>query len=359
MKQNHLRGLLAVLLGTVALTASAAPVYTLVVPKPGLKASVPVLPATPTTPSGTGNSTPTPPAQAAVALAAATDGNFGNVTVGSTATRNFTFTNTGTAAATGTYAQVTGQGLSLSANTCGTQASPVSVGPNTSCGITVSYAPTSATPLSNAVLSVFSSAPNSPAAQTLSGAGVAPAYANCLAIKTANPSAATGVYSVDPDGAGTMPPMNVYCEMTRDGGGWTLVARAITANTQHTNTAAVGTLTGPTQTTSAKFSDAVINQLVTGHFHLLGDDGLGYYFKTQAGAPFAAVGVAASRPMSATFTGTYGMSSVNGGHGGLNAYPTMPRVYGDSAMGSTCRQGFATTGTHWCGAGISGTLWVR
>jgi hypothetical protein len=352
MKQKYLCGLLAVLLGSMSIAAVAAPGYTLVVPLHGLKATA----ATGATPStGTGST----PAQPAVALSATTSSDFGGVEVGSTATRSFSFTNTGTAAATNTYAQVTGQGLSLSTTTCGTQASPVSVGPTTSCSITVSYTPTSAGALSNASLAVYSSAPNSPATLSLSGTGTAPTYANCLAIKTANPGAASGTYSVDPDGAGALPSMNVYCDMATDGGGWTLVARVRSSNTQHTNTAAVGTLTSPTQPAAAKLSDAVINQLATGYFHLLGDDSLGYYFKTQAGTPFASVGVAASRPMSATFGGTYVASPVDGAHGGLNAYPAVTRVYGDSAPGSTCRQGFATLQTHWCGAGSSGTLWVR
>jgi hypothetical protein len=356
MNQKYLCGVLAALLVSLSIAAVAAPVYTLHVPLHGLK---PTSSAGAANPSGTGNSIPVPPTQAAVTLTATTSVNFGNVPVGTTATRSFTFTNSGTATVTGTYAQITGQGLTLSANTCGTQATPSSVGASTSCSLTVSYAPASAVALSNALLSVYSSAPNSPATQALAGAGVVPTFANCLAIKTANPSAANGTYSVDPDGAGAMPSMNVYCDMTTDGGGWTLVVRALTANTLHTNTAAVGALTSPTQTTSAKLSDAVINQLATGYFHLLGDDGLGYYFQTQSGTPFAAVGAAASRPMSATFGGTYVASPVNGAHGGLNAYPTATRVYGDSAEGSTCRQGFATLPTHWCGAGTSGTLWVR
>ncbi|MEZ4380941.1 MAG: fibrinogen-like YCDxxxxGGGW domain-containing protein [Nannocystaceae bacterium] len=58
-------------------------------------------------------------------------------------------------------------------------------------------------------------------------AGVCALGTSCLAIKTVTPGAPTGLHTIDVDGDGPEPEMQVFCEMGKDGGGWTLAQRTV------------------------------------------------------------------------------------------------------------------------------------
>lgn len=58
-------------------------------------------------------------------------------------------------------------------------------------------------------------------------AALARPLASCKDIKAARPSLPDGTYLIDPDGSAGAQPIQVQCDMTTDGGGWTLVASVV------------------------------------------------------------------------------------------------------------------------------------
>ena len=102
--------------------------------------------------AGAGGAAATPPAGTLVADYSA---DFGTVGTGSSVTRSFTYTVAAGAPATAVRAQVTGSGLTLSGNSCGTAGSPLaSLAAGAACVFTVAWAPSSAGTLAGSSVAV-------------------------------------------------------------------------------------------------------------------------------------------------------------------------------------------------------------
>ncbi len=85
---------------------------------------------------------------------------------------------------------------------------------------------------------------------------------SCKAILEANPSAPSGVYTISPTGT----PFSTFCDMSLDGGGWSLVMRANKANSigwSTQNALNLADLGNQNAANSSKAADTDINALVT------------------------------------------------------------------------------------------------
>lgn len=132
-----------------------------------------------------------PAAAGAVKWAAAQSTDFGVIAVGTPVTRSFTLKNSGNGAAKQLVTTLNANGLTFTKNTCGTASTPVNLAANTSCSVTVQYAPSTADTLSGAFLTTTGVFVDGSASIGLTGSALVSAFAF-----DATPSADFGIVGV-------------------------------------------------------------------------------------------------------------------------------------------------------------------